>query len=247
MNLIIAEDYAALSQKAAKDLVSLTQEKHDPLICVPSGDTPVGLYQELVRMHHSKTIDISPWRFISLDEWLGMNKEDEGSCTYYLSQQLIDPVDSPKENVFLFDGKAADPERECAKMEEFIKQNGGIDIAILGLGLNGHIGMNEPGTSKSQRSHLANIDLQTQQVGQKYFKEAKQLSQGITLGLATLVEAKHILLLANGEKKATVVKRIFEDPVTEMLPASLLRNHPSVSVYLDKTAARLLTQHTANS
>lgn len=242
MNIVISEDYDSLSKKAAKELVELVQHTDSPLICVPSGDTPVGLYRELVQQHQNKSIDTSNWCFVSLDEWMEMNSGDEGSCTYYLRQQLLVPLRVSETNLFLFDGRSHNPQQQCENMEAFIKQKGGIDVAILGLGLNGHIGMNEPGTSITQRTHISEIAPLTQQTGQKYFKEARQLSQGLTLGIATLMEAKHILLLINGEKKAGIVKEVIEGPVSKAVPASLLQQHPNVTVYLDKAAAQMLTQ-----
>ncbi len=240
MKILIEKDYKSLSEKAARDLVNLLGEKKEPLLCVPSGDSPVGLYQHLVQLKQGKEIDTSGWRFISLDEWMGMNANDAGSCTYYLNKQLLAPLQVDPEKTFLFDGKA-DAQKQCEQMEQFIQQYGGIDVAILGLGLNGHIGMNEPGTSPSQRSHISDIDPLTQQVGQKYFDEPKQISQGLTLGLATLLEAKHIMLLVSGEKKAAIVQKVLEGAISESVPASLLKNHPSIFVYLDKEASQSLT------
>lgn len=243
MKIVIEESYEALSKKAAEDLVRLVENKTSPLLCVPSGDTPVGLYKHLVKLKSGNGIDFNAWYFVSLDEWMGMNKKDEGSCTFYLNQQLLQPLKIEEQQTFLFDGRSKNPQ-QCAEMEAFIKQNNGIDVAILGLGLNGHIGMNEPGTLTSQRTHLSDIDILTQQTAQKYFLEPKQISQGLTLGIATLMEARHILLLVNGEKKAAIVKQVLEGPVSEKVPASLLRKHPSVSIYLDKAAAHLLTSST---
>jgi len=117
---------------------------------------------------------------------------------------------------------------------------GGITAAIVGLGMNGHVGMNEPGTSPELYSHIAEIDTETQKVGQKYFKEQQHLSHGLTLGIASLMKARHIILLVNGAKKAQIVQKVLEGEISESLPASLLRKHPDLKVYLDKEAASML-------
>src|SRR5688500_3262409 len=142
----------------------------------------------------------------------------------------------------LCDSNAANLEDECFKAEQYIKSHGVIDIAILGLGVNGHIGYNEPGSAASLRSHIVELDAVTKQVGQKYFYEKKELSQGVTLGFATLLEAKYIFLLASGAQKAAIVKEVIEGPITEQVPGSILRRHSTPPVYLDREAAELLSK-----
>jgi galactosamine-6-phosphate isomerase len=186
--------------------------------------------------------DISTWHYLGLDEWGGMNGSDEGSCRYHLNNQLFDQINRDDEKICFFDGRAENLEEECSRVEMFIQQQGGIDVAILGLGMNGHIGMNEPGTSLTLRSHVADIDPQTQKIGQKYFKQEVQLNKGVTLGIATLLEAKHIMLLVSGANKAEIVYRILNEDPSEQLPATLIKDHPGLKVYLDKGAAKLLQQ-----
>ncbi|MEI9806383.1 MAG: 6-phosphogluconolactonase [Bacteroidota bacterium] len=137
-----------------------------------------------------------------------------------------------------FNGRAKDLDKECEDVERFIHQQGGIDLAILGLGMNGHIGMNEPGTSAALRSHVTALDPITKETAQKYFKEQRQLTNGVTLGLATLMEARYIILLVSGAHKAGIVKKILEDEISEQIPGSLLRNHPGLNIYLDAEAAK---------
>ena len=240
MNNKIAATYDALSKQAANDLWSLIGSIKHPLVCLASGDSPSGLYKELVERTKHEEIDPSDWFFIGLDEWGGMNGSDEGSCRYHLDHQFFGPLEIKKERICFFDGKSIDPEAECRRIENFIQQHGGIDVAILGLGMNGHVGMNEPGTSASLRSHLAHLDPLTQQVGQKYFSQPVKLSHGLTLGMVTLKEAKHIMLIVNGEHKASIVKKVLEGEISEQIPGSLLRDHPGSIIYLDKAAAQLI-------
>jgi len=169
-----------------------------------------------------------------------LNGDDEGSCRFHLDNQLFNPLGVAKDKIGFFDGKEKDLTNECENVENFIAQHGGIDIAILGLGMNGHIGMNEPGTPAALRSHVIELHNQTKEVGQKYFEKEQQLSKGITLGLATLMEARTIILLVSGGHKAKIVQQVLEGEISEQLPASLLRRHPGLQIYLDKSAAALI-------
>ena len=240
MNLFISNTYESMSAKAAEAMMQIMQSKRNPVLCPASGDSPTGLYKELINQLNNNGTDISRWNFVGLDEWLGMNGDDEGSCRFHLNNQLFNPLHISENNICFFDGKTKDLNAECDKVESFITKHGGIDVAIVGLGMNGHVGMNEPGTSSALRSHVTEIDAITQQVGQKYFKEKTHISKGITLGIANIMEARNVLLIVSGNKKAEIVRRLLEGEISEQLPASLLRNHPNCSVYLDAEAASLL-------
>jgi len=240
MQIIIADTYEDLSKLAADSVTKLMQQVKNPLICTASGDSPAGVYKELLKKVSAKDVNVSDWYFVSLDEWAGMNENDEGSCRFHLDSQLFNPLYVPAERICFFDGRANDLEKDCLQIENFITNHGGITAAIVGLGMNGHVGMNEPGTSPELYSHIAEIDTETQKVGQKYFKEQQHLSHGLTLGIASLMKARHIILLVNGAKKAQIVQKVLEGEISESLPASLLRKHPDLKVYLDKEAASML-------
>ena len=240
MEIFISDSYGSLSKKAAADINKLIQPLANPVVCTASGDSPAGLYKELVSITNNNELNISSWRFVGLDEWVGMNGSDEGSCRYFLDKQLFGPLQVKENSIGFFDGRAKDLQAECDRIENFINTNGSIDVAIVGLGMNGHVGMNEPGTPASLHSHIADIDPITQQVGQKYFKESQQLTKGLTLGIANLMEARHVVLLVSGSKKAGIVKQVLAEEISEQLPASLLRRHKNFHVYLDAEAAHLL-------
>ena len=240
MEIFIADTYEEMSRQAAAAVKDLIQSKKNPLLCTASGDTPAGLYKKLISLINEDQLDTSTWNFVALDEWAGMNGSDDGSCRFYLDKQLFGPLQVAKDRISFFDGRADDLQKECDDVENFISERDGIDVAILGLGMNGHVGMNEPGTSMSLHSHVTDLDPQTQKIGQKYFKEQQQLTQGITLGLATLMDARHIILLISGHHKAEIVKRMLEEEISEQLPATLLRNHPGLKIYLDNHAASLI-------
>lgn len=241
MKLIISNTYEEISKEAVDDLLEILQPIANPLLCTASGDSPKGMYKELIRQVKEKDIDISGWNFLSLDEWAGMNGDDEGSCRFHLNNDLFGPLNVAEGKIIFFDGRASDPQVECDRIENYIKEYGGIDVAIVGLGLNGHVGMNEPGTPAVSRTHVAEIDSTTQTVGQKYFKNQQQLTHGLTLGIATLMEANSIMLLVSGSKKAQIVQKVLEEEINEQLPASFLRNHKNLKVYLDGEAATLIT------
>jgi galactosamine-6-phosphate isomerase len=237
MKIFVADTYKMMSKQAADDVIEIMQKREQPLICTASGDSPAGLYKEIVERVDNNQLNVSDWLFVGLDEWVGINGNDEGSCRYHLNQQLFHPLKKEEDKICFFDGRANDLKKECDKTENFIHAHGGIDVAILGLGMNGHIGMNEPGTSIKTYSHVINLDVTTQKVGQKYFKKEQKLTQGITLGLATLMEARHIFLLVSGKHKAEITRKIIEEEISEKLPATLLRHHPSLKIYLDAEAA----------
>jgi galactosamine-6-phosphate isomerase len=226
-----------MSRQATDDVVEIMGSRKNPVICTASGDSPAGLYKEIVQRKGKDEMSIEDWFFVGLDEWIGLNENDEGSCRYHLNQQLFEPLRVVNEKICFFDGRAGDLENECDKTENFIHEHGGIDVAILGLGMNGHIGMNEPGTSARLRSHVVDLDPITQQVGQKYFKKEQKLTKGITLGITTLMEARNIFLLVSGKHKAAITQKIVEGEISEKLPGTLLRRHPALSIYLDKEAA----------
>jgi len=240
MKVFVDDSYEASGVHAAEDLVEKVRFVNNPVVCTASGDSPAGLYKQIVDKVQKKQLDVSNWFFLGLDEWVGMNGSDEGSCRYHLDQQLFHPLQIPARRICFFDGRAHDLEKECLRIEKFIQEHNGIDATILGLGVNGHVGMNEPGTAAQTRSHVAELHDTTKQVGQKYFKNEQTLTQGLTLGIATLMESKHIILMISGRHKAAITQRIFEEEISEQLPASLLRKHPSFSVYLEPASAQLM-------
>ncbi|MEO6893737.1 MAG: glucosamine-6-phosphate deaminase [Ginsengibacter sp.] len=246
MELFVYDNYETMSAEAAKKVMQLIDLKKDAVFCTASGDSPKGLYKEFVEQIQKNKTDISNLNFIGLDEWLGMNGGDEGSCRFHLDNQLFRPLKINKNKISFFDGRAHFPEQECERVDKTILSLNGIDLAIVGLGMNGHVGMNEPGTSSSLHSHVAKIDPITQQVGQKYFKERKEIPGGLTLGIANLMEAKNVMLVVNDSRKAGILKQVLEEEISEKFPASFLRNHPNFSVYADSDATRLLKNKDKN-
>ncbi|MDH7461219.1 glucosamine-6-phosphate deaminase [Chitinophagaceae bacterium 26-R-25] len=240
MNIVVKPSYESLSKAVADEVVRHMQSSPRPLFCPASGDTPSGVFNEIVQRQQSGLIDTSRWHFVGLDEWVGMNGEDEGSCRNYLDRQLFGPLQIGEDRVCFFDGKAKDKKNECTLTEHFISQHDGIDVVLLGIGLNGHIGMNEPGSDPTLFSRVSELHDITKEVGQKYFSSETELSEGLTLGIASIMNARHVILMASGEKKSSIIKEVVEGEITTDVPASLLRNHLNFSIFMDETAAKEL-------
>lgn len=237
MKIFIADNYAKMSKQAADDVIDMMQSRSEPVICAASGHSPEGLYKEIIDRVRKKEVSVDNWRFLGLDEWVGMNAVDQGSCRHHLDLELLGPLQVPEDRICFFDGRANDLEAECERIEKFIHEHGGIDVAILGLGMNGHIGMNEPGVSLRLRSHVIDLHPVTKTVGQKYFKEEKELERGITLGIATLMEASNLVVVVSGTHKAEITQEMIEGEVSADVPATLLRKHSALKIYLDSDAA----------
>jgi glucosamine-6-phosphate isomerase len=243
MNIQVFETYEELSQRAAEELVLIIQQKSDAVICLASGHSPQRACAIFVALAKQKKLNLSNVHFVGLDEWVGVNSEDPGSCHFFFHSNLIEPLEIPKSNCHLFNVSEEDLAAECSRMDNVIANLGGIDLMMVGIGMNGHIGFNEPGVPFERKSHVAELDQTTQEVGQKYFMDKKVLKRGITLGLSHLMEARKVILVANGVKKADVVARALGEPVSEQIPASILQTHPNSLILVDKEAASKLAEN----
>jgi glucosamine-6-phosphate isomerase len=240
MQLKICKDYQSLSEAAATEIIELVKHKPDAVICLASGDTPRLTCKLLVEKTVRENVDLSHVTFIGLDEWIGIPPENEGSCHYFFQNELFKPLHFPSSQVYLFDAMPGNLDEERGKMDRVIFEKGGIDLMIVGIGMNGHIGFNEPGVSFDNYAHVIDLDDTTISVGQKYFKTPVSLQKGITLGLKHLQQSKKVLLLANGAKKAAVVKKTVEGEITNEFPASIMQTHSNGFVMIDEEAASLL-------
>jgi galactosamine-6-phosphate isomerase len=244
MQLNIYPDYHALSLDAAAEIIDLVTNKPGAVLCLASGDTPRLMCKLLTERAIKEKVDFSRCTFIGLDEWVGIPPESEGSCHFFFQTLLFNPLHISPAQIHLFNGLSKDPEQECATMDKTIFEKGGIDLIIVGVGMNGHIGFNEPGTSFDNYSHIAALDETTITVGQKYFTQKVALKQGITLGLKHLIESKKAIVLANGIKKAAIIKKVLEENISNENPASIIRMHPQGVMMIDEEAAFLLKKET---
>ena len=237
MQLKVFDDYASLSSAVADEIIELVRRKPTAMLCMASGDSPKGTCEKVVGKANREKVDFSQLHFVGLDEWLGIPPTNTGSCAYFFKTYFLNPLSSPPNSIRLFDALAKSPADECKKMDEHIFKHGPVDLMIVGIGMNGHIGFNEPGISFDLYSHIADLDETTTTVGQKYFEGGAELKQGITIGLKHLMEAKKLILLANGKKKASVIQKAVEGEVSNHFPASIVQLHANCTVMIDADAA----------
>jgi glucosamine-6-phosphate isomerase len=236
MKISIYDTYDAMSEAAANLIAQQLAEKPASVLCLPSGDTPTGTLTYLVKWANQGSVDLSQCFFVGLDEWVGMDEHDQGSCKYYLKHNFFDKLNRPLTNVMLFDAKA-DLDAECERINKFISSKGGLDIMMVGIGMNGHLGLNEPGTPFDLYAHRSTLDPVTIQVGQKYFQQETKLTEGITLGLKHLTEAGKVILIASGTNKAAIIHESLQGTVSTEIPASILQKTANAVILLDKDAA----------
>lgn len=239
-NVQILDDHAALSEQAAELIFQLIKQKPNAVICLASGDSPKQTYQLLTKKLQEAALPLDALTIIGLDEWVNISPDNPGSCAWFLHTYFIKPLGLKNEQFKIFDGVTTKQDAECLAMDDFINSHGGLDLMVVGIGLNGHIGFNEPGVNPDLYSHVIELDPLTKSVGQKYFEGETQLSHGFTLGLKYVKEASQILLLASGLKKAPIIKKTLEGPISVSIPSTLIRNHENGLVLIDKEAASLL-------
>ena len=242
MQLKIYKDYNELSYNAALEITDLVKNKPHAVLCLAAGDTPRLTYTLMTKKAIDEKIDFSHCSFIGLDEWVSIPPENEGSCHFFLKTQIFEPLHISSSQIHLFNALSEDLSTECALMDKIIKEKKGIDLMLVGVGMNGHIGFNEPGVSFKKYSHVVELDETTQSVGQKYFKQTAMLKKGITLGLKHVSEARKAILIANGIKKAEVIRKSLEDKISADIPASIMRTHLQGTMMIDEDAASLLHQ-----
>jgi len=242
MRVIITKDYDAMSRRAAKFVRELVEKKPDAVIGFATGSTPIGLYKELIKMHKEEGLDFSKIVTFNLDEYIGLPKDHPESYHTFMWENLFKHINVNPSNVHIPDGTVPDVEAYCQWYEERIKKFGGIDLQILGIGRDGHIGFNEPGSSLGSRTRIKTLARETIEDNARFFDGdiSKVPRQAITMGVGTIMEARTLLLLASGKNKAEAVKKTVEGPITAMVPASIMQLHPKAILVLDEEAASLL-------
>lgn len=240
MEQIIYGSYSELSLKTAERIAAIISEKPDALLCFPAGETSVDTFNQLIRLNKAGKFSFKHCKIVGLDEWTNLGKMRGENCYSFLKKHLFDHIDFSPENLCFFDGESADLERECRKTDKFIKENGPIDMMLLGAGMNGHLGLNEPGTSFDLYSHIIELDDITKIVGQKYFTGEVSLTGGISLGIKHIMETKTVILQLNGEKKAAIAKQLIDSEISTDFPASVLKSHKNSFLLIDKEASKYL-------
>lgn len=228
-------DYREMSREAAACVVAAAAAKSDSLVCAPTGHSPAGLYQELIREAEAKPDLFRSLKVVKLDEWLGVPASDPATCEHFLRSRLLDPLAIAPERYISFDSVAADPLQECAAIQGKLERQGPIDLCILGLGKNGHVGLIEPGPRLEPHCHVAKLSEQTLRHAMMISRTEKP-AYGMTLGIGDILQARKILLLVTGPGKKPVIARFFEAAVTTDLPATFLWLHHDLEVLLDDSS-----------
>lgn len=234
MHVQTFDTYDELSRAAADMVADQLRVKADPVLGLATGSTPEGMYTELRLMHGSGSLSFKNVITFNLDEYAGILPENPQSYHYYMNQNLFDHVDIPRDAINLPSADIDNALFGCQNYEDKIAELGGIDLQVLGLGLDGHIGFNEPGSAFDSRTRPVELDESTRQANARFFDNIDQVpTQAITMGIGTIMEARKILLLVNGEAKADILRRVLHGEITKQVPASVLQNHPDVTVLTD--------------
>jgi len=241
MKVVIVEDAASVAKYGADIFIKQIQTHADSVLGLATGSTPVAMYHQLIGAYNSQQISFSAVKSFNLDEYLGLSGQHQQSYRYFMHDQLFDHVDIVESNTAVPAGDAKDPRAACEDYERQIKDCGGIDIQLLGLGRNGHIGFNEPSSSLASRTRVKTLTQDTIDDNARFFTEGEfQPHLSITMGIGTILEAKKVVLLAIGENKAQAVVDMVQGPLTAHCPASALQLHPNVVVIIDEAAASKL-------
>lgn len=237
MKIYKAKDYKDMSRKAANIISAQVIMKPNCVLGLATGSTPIGTYDQLVEWYNKGDLDFSEVTTVNLDEYKGLPRTNDQSYYYFMHQHLFDRVNIDPERTNVPNGMEPDAEKECGRYEELIRSLSGVDLQLLGLGHNGHIGFNEPGEAFEKETHCVDLTESTIEANKRFFASADDVpKQAYTMGIKTIMQAKKILIVVNGENKADIVERAFFGPVTPEVPASILQLHNDVTLVGDKAA-----------
>jgi glucosamine-6-phosphate deaminase len=240
MEVVILSSPEEVGAMAARVVAGLLARKPDAVLALPTGRTPLPLYAELVRLHRAGQLSFARATTFNLDEYVGLPADHPASFRRYMAEALFGHVDLAPERIHVPDGRAADIPASCAAYEDAIAAAGGLDLALLGLGADGHIAFNEPTSSLASRTRLKTISAATRAANQPAFGDQSVPQHVITVGVATILAARRCVLLATGEKKASALAKTVEGPLTALVPSSALQLHPHATVLCDEAAASAL-------
>jgi glucosamine-6-phosphate deaminase len=244
MLVVLKKDYDEVSREAARIVAGAVRSKPDIVLGLATGSTPLGLYKELIALYRSGDLDFSRATSFNLDEYLGLAPSHPQSYHYFMQQNLFSQVNLPRERAHVPDGTiAANYDSYCSSYEQAIKSAGGIDLQVLGIGRNGHIGFNEPTSSLASRTRVKALSRETVEDNRHVFPiESEMPKCAITMGIGTILDSRRVLLLACGRSKAAAIAKAIEGPITSSVSASALQMHPDVTFIIDEEAAYSLTQ-----
>lgn len=238
MKFKVFNSYEELSAYSAELVAGVIREKEDAVLGLATGSSPMGLYEELIKLYDDGNLDFSKVKSINLDEYVGLDGTHNQSYRYFMDLNLFNHINIDKNNTHVPDGVAEDLLKGAEKYDELIDSMGGIDVQILGIGPNGHIGFNEPAEKLNLNTHVADLKAETIQANARFFaSESDVPTQAVTMGMGPIMKAKKVILIASGENKAWAVKSLIDDVITTTIPATLLKLHSDVTVLLDRSAA----------
>ena len=240
MRIYRAKDYDDMSRKAANIISAQVILKPDCVLGLATGSTPIGAYKQLPEWSNEWDLDLSEVTTVNLDEYKGLPRDNDQSYYYFMRENLFKHVNIPEGRSFLPDGTEPDSEKACSRYNEIIHQVGGIDLQLLGLGQNGHIGFNEPDDHFSLETHCVDLTPSTIEANKRFFEKKEDVPrQAYTMGIKTIMQAKRVLLVASGKEKAQALRDAVYGPVTPALPASILQYHKNVYIVADEAALSL--------
>ncbi|MCI8443040.1 MAG: glucosamine-6-phosphate deaminase [Provencibacterium sp.] len=241
MRILIAKDYDGMCRNGADLIAAQLLLKPNCVLGLATGSTPCGIYDRLAEKYSAGELDFSAVHSVNLDEYVGLPPENDQSYRYFMQKNLFDRVNIRRENTHVPNGLAEDIEAECRRYEQLTAAYGYPDLQLLGIGLNGHIGFNEPDESFPVATHRVSLTESTIQANSRFFKSLDEVPRAaVTMGIGTIMRARRILLAISGENKKEIARAAILGPVTPRVPASVLQLHPDVTVILDEAAAALL-------
>lgn len=231
------KNYEEVSREAALFMIEKVRKSPSIVLGLATGGTPEGMYANMIKDHQENHTSYKNVTTFNLDEYLGLDGSHESSYRYFMDTHLFNHIDINKSKTYVPSGSVSESAVECEKYEQLIKETGGIDLQLLGIGGNGHIGFNEPGTSFQSKTHVVELAEKTRTDNARYFDRLEDVpTHAITTGIATIMEAKEILLLASGDGKRETMRRLIQGEISEDFPASILNNHPNVTIIADEAA-----------
>lgn len=243
MRILVCKDYDEMSQKAAQMISSQVMLKPDCVLGLATGSTPIGMYKKLVQMYQEKMIDLSEVTTFNLDEYLGLSKDNEQSYHYFMQNHLFDHVNVKPRRIHIPNGNTENVDDECNFYDQLIAKSNGIDIQVLGIGNNAHIGFNEPQISFEKGTHVVELDDSTREANARFFETLDEVpKQAITMGTGIILKSRKIMLLASGRAKAKAIYDTVHGHVSPEVPSSILQFHPDTVLILDEEAASLLSE-----
>ncbi len=237
MRVIVCENYHEISKKAAEIVAEQINVKPFSVLGLATGSTPIGMYQNLAKMNKSGKVDFSNVKSFNLDEYYPINRSNNQSYYWFMNEHFFSKINIKPENTHIPNGECLDADKECEEYETLIDNAGGIDLQILGIGQNGHIGFNEPGVNLCAKTHLTDLTDDTIEANSRFFDKKEDVpTKAITMGISSILKAKRIILLASGSNKKKAVEELMGDNITTKNPATLLKVHPDVILICDKSA-----------